>query len=65
MTDHDRIRCDEGLRVLSCKYNSREVELVELAYAIRGLQSTDEPILNGLHDVLMERWMSLERGGES
>lgn len=55
MTEHDRIRKE---RAEQCDKNDIE----ELSDAIRGLQSTDDPLLVPLHDSLMRRLQNLKEG---
>lgn len=52
LTEHDRIRKE---RAEQCDRDNLE----SLQDAIRGLQSTDDPSLNGLHDELMARYREL------
>ena len=52
MTDHDRVRKE---RAEQCDLN----DLDSVAFAVVGLQSTDDPSLVGLHDMLMDRWREL------
>lgn len=54
MTPHDQARKE---RAENCNRESLE----SLANAICGLQSTDDPSLNDLHDELMERYLALEK----
>lgn len=53
MTEHDRIRME---RALNCDCSDIE----QLEEAIRGLQSTDDPSLNDLHDKLMNDYLKLK-----
>ncbi len=57
MTEHDEIRRD---RALACDRN----DLLSLGFAIAGLQSTDDPSLNALHDELMARYEELRKARE-
>lgn len=54
MSSHDRIRQD---RALACDRN----DIDSVADALRGLQSTDDPSLNNLHDELMEVYNKLQK----
>jgi hypothetical protein len=54
MTPHDKAREE---RALNCDTDNLEA----LEDAIRGLQSTDDPSLVGLHDELMEKYEKLKR----
>ena len=53
MTEHDRIRAEQGDSVLFSIRCSEPVSDEELAGAVRGLQSTDDPSLTLLHDELI------------
>ncbi len=57
MTEHDRIRKE---RAEQCDKN----DIDELSDVIRGLQSTDDPLLVPLHDLLMRRLTKLKRRAE-
>lgn len=57
MTEHDRVRMK---RALECDREDED----SLSDAIRGLQSTDEPGLNSLHDELMACWLKLRKRKE-
>ena len=54
MTLHDKERY---VRALCCDWNSRD----SLVDALRGLQSTDDPSLVPLHDLLLKRLEQLEQ----
>jgi hypothetical protein len=58
MTEHDRVRME---RALKCDLDDEE----SVRDAVRGLQSTDDPTLLPLHDLLMSRWQELKRRGAS
>ena len=58
MTDHDRHRM---LRAAHCNMDDLEA----LSDAIRGLQSTDDPSLVSLHDLLMARYNGLKKAKET
>lgn len=60
MTEHDRIRKERAEDVESTFYPTTQHEIAALEDAIRGLQSTDDPSLNSLHDRLMARYKELK-----
>lgn len=54
MSEHDRTRYEQALQ---CDLTS----IASVEEAVRGLQSTDDPILVPLHDALMQTLTTLRR----
>ena len=61
MTTHDKARSDRAVAAEGSAYSSKEAELESLSDAIVGLQSTDDPSLNELHDRLLKRYLALKK----